>query len=455
MRRIRGCALVLFVLSAACSSKVAHRSAPQQRSPNDPTPAGSDQGTDPQDPTEQGDDGGVVSLDAGGGDHDGGGGGGATCVAAARGWRAMASEATVTKGLNFQMGAPPVWDGREVLVMGSVQPTSCPSGTCPNQIETAAYDPALDRWRLLPNPAITSPYQFASMFTGKSWVLIGTSGPLVAYSFDVATETWTSTKAPLSPGWGVAVTYMASTHEAFVFGGTDGFGLNNAAAAYSDVTHAWRMLPNAPLSPRAGSFATYAGGKVLVAFGFDDPNGDGCCSAIPGTALFDPITNAWTMLDDPPVKPRVANDPKMANALGDGTLASIGFGYSRGFEDPLPPMENDGAMWDVVKSGWTKIPNVGFVDPTRMGFATFVANGKLFVWGGTGEPPPATVNTYYDDGKSFDPGTGTWSTMAMGGPSPRQSAGAVFTGCDAVVYGGSSRTIGKWLPYNDGMLYRP
>lgn len=74
------------------------------------------------------------------------------------------------------------------------------------------------------------------------------------------------------------------------------------------------------------------------------------------------------------------------------------------------------------------------------------------MWGGDSVQETEPFFLWFDDGASWDSRSGTWTLLPSGGPSPRTQALAVWTGCDAIVYGGSP----SGRPYgNDGMILRP
>src|SRR5262249_57445987 len=68
-------------------------------------------------------------------------------------------------------GATAIWDGRELLVVGGA---GAPQGGKPAPLSTIgfAYDPATNRWRLLP-PMESGRFANAAAWTGKTLLLWG------------------------------------------------------------------------------------------------------------------------------------------------------------------------------------------------------------------------------------------------------------------------------------------
>jgi len=99
---------------------------------------------------------------------------------------------------------------------------------------------------------------------------------------------------------------------------------------------------------------------------------------------------------------------------------------------------------------WTAIggpPSERAVDALYQG-ATW-SNGKAFsAWGGMRYFVPT------DAGWTYDEATKTWTALPTSGLSPRIQHTAVWTGSEAIVFGGrSSRSATTGL--TDGKIYRP
>src|SRR5262249_30930709 len=140
-------------------------------------------------------------------------------------------------------GATAIWDGRELLVVGGA---GAPQGGKPAPLSTIgfAYDPATNRWRLLP-PMESGRFANAAAWTGKTLLLWGGAMSLSG--------------TPTVPPHGVAY----------------------------DPTHdRWAPLPQAPLLRRLEPTPARAG-RQLIAWGGAKP-GQKAASAFFDGAAFTP-----------------------------------------------------------------------------------------------------------------------------------------------------------------------
>jgi hypothetical protein len=136
-----------------------------------------------------------------------------------------------------------------------------------------------------------------------------------------------------------------------------------------------------------------------------------------------------------------------------GDFAVAFRGLTAGGDGDFPDVPG-GVAWSAATGTWTSFgnpPMPSFDVDVRDQLAAWSANGRFYVWGGQRFAFSPTSLTYPSDGASWDPITNTWAAMPGGGPTGRASALVVFTGCDAIVYGGST---GTGLA-NDGALFRP
>jgi hypothetical protein len=70
----------------------------------------------------------------------------------------------------------------------------------------------------------------------------------------------------------------------------------------------------------------------------------------------------------------------------------------------------------------------------RYSLASWTAGSKLYAWGGfTIEDGIGLVAR--EDGAVFDTASNTWAALPAGGPPSSRSPIAIFTGCDAIVFG--------------------
>ena len=130
------------------------------------------------------------------------------------------------------------------------------------------------------------------------------------------------------------------------YSGADPTVLHSDGAAYNPSTNRWRVLPPAPLSARNGQTTVWTGSEMVVWGGHDqlEPlhvTSDG--------AAYDPADNKWKVLPPAPLSPR-------ARALGvwtsKGVLILGGFpGVTTGFDNVVV----DGALYNPATNRWHHI----------------------------------------------------------------------------------------------------
>ena len=171
-------------------------------------------------------------------------------------------------------------------------------------------------------------------------------------------------------------------------------------AAYNPTTRAWRQLPAAPISARAGHVAVWTGREMIIWGGYGE-----CCpidsTLHSGTgAAYDPSSNRWRRIADGPA-PWSGDDGREVALAHDGRMFVWRHGQM--------------GVYDPAKDAWTEIAGAPAMpspqsittgDPLAIGAAV---DDTLAVWtGGYAE------DTFY--GLSVDPDTATWrKTKAVSG----------------------------------------
>jgi hypothetical protein len=147
-----------------------------------------------------------------------------------------------------------IWTGRELLVWGSSRTSA--------KAEGFAFEPRRGRWRTIaPSPVIANP----AVWTGRELLVWSGQG-------------MGSASCPC------------------------------AGAAYDPKADSWRSIPQAPfapLGPTPGATATWTGRDLVVTNGYVDR----CLSVTasscyPDVASYDPASDSWEILPDPPVSLR-------------------------------------------------------------------------------------------------------------------------------------------------------
>jgi N-acetylneuraminic acid mutarotase len=146
-------------------------------------------------------------------------------------------------------GASEVWTGSRFFVWGGGQT----GGFCS---DGALFDPATGHWRRLP----------ASPLSPRS----------------LATALWTGSDVVV---WGG---YVGHRPHLDLF--------SNAGAFYDPSTNRWRLLPQAPLSPRARAFLAWTGHTVIVFGGVNTTMHTTESFPLPDGATYSPATGQWRRL---------------------------------------------------------------------------------------------------------------------------------------------------------------
>lgn len=181
-----------------------------------------------------------------------------------------------------------VWTGSEAVVWGgwassrdqSVFEAAAPRGG-------AAYDPASDRWRIVPDAPIAGRGSPIAAWTGTEVLVFGgwagEKSPLDGAAWNSVTNRWrTIARSPLT-GSGTVGAWLDGRLIVVT---------SSAAAAYDPARDRWTSLPAAPIRPGWRSAAVAAGRLFIVAFG------DGATPPV-DWAVLDPRADTWTSGEAP------------------------------------------------------------------------------------------------------------------------------------------------------------
>ena len=287
-------------------------------------------------------------------------------------WRRIADPPIPPAG-----GMATVWTGRQVVAWGG---GSGGGGNWQASEDGAAYDPAADRWDVLPRPPIAGRTGASAVWTGR---------------------------------------------EVLFWGGQAGAGTIFAdGAAYDPPAKRWRTLPPAPIGPRTQQQAVWTGKEMVVWGGYGR-----CCpidSVIhdPAAAAYDPATDRWRRIADVP--PAWSGDDGYAATVADGDRPLI---WRRGHLGAYDPAHNS----------WTEVPGTrpplsppmatATIDPVAL---AVVAGGNVYTWVG---------DAGRLDGSAWRPSTSTWRRTA---PLDAQTGSAIVAaGADRlfVAAGQSARIL--------------
>lgn len=167
--------------------------------------------------------------------------------------------------------AAAAWTGEELVIAGGAAAGADP-GTFDDRRDGAAYDPAEDSWRTIPDLPEDSNGATDGVWTGEEFVVpVGTHlNPMAAAAYDPTADEWrTLADAPAVPGVGSDLAWTGE-EVAVVFGALDGEP-GGQAAAYDPGQDSWRDLPDPPTAMGSQPQVVWAGQQLLVISGADDP----------------------------------------------------------------------------------------------------------------------------------------------------------------------------------------
>lgn len=375
------------------------------------------------------------------------------------GWRTMTPSTSV--GFAPRSDAVVLWGRDSMLVYGG----RLPDGTY--STELAGYDPTTDNWIRLPAAPLSGRSHAIAVWTGRKAYIWGgrnatyrhmsSGGVFVPYGPDNG-RWYTIRSAPHILKCDPQGVWSPATQELIVFGctGSAGTGYVAGGMAYKSGAQTWRELPAPPFSARIGARVVWAGDKMVV-FGGGDP---GTRAPFWDGGVYDPVSNTWATINagvSREAAPDLGGEPRIYAAVGltiGRYLEMAGIWGGRPADGATA--FDDGSAYNPDNLSWRSIPPPGSTMPDshRRYVSAWYGADRLFIWGGqrylSGQP-----HTLLDSGASFNPLRGTWTAMEPGGPSARARASAVWTGSDAIIWGGFDQSGGTERLLADGMLYQP
>ncbi|HEY5874683.1 MAG TPA: hypothetical protein VIT64_05255, partial [Ilumatobacteraceae bacterium] len=245
-------------------------------------------------------------------------------------------------------------------------------------------------------------------------------------SSDTDTETDGATPSATTPP---ATTPPATTSPATTSPATTASGSNAATPVPSSV---WGAIAGDPRGAVLYPSVVWTGSEALVVGGLDRTG-----ASVGGAAGYDPATDTWRRLADPP------NGARRINALTAWTGAEM---LVIGGDNPDGSLlVSYGEAYDPELDTWryTASPPIGFVSDRSPAVWT---GHELLVWPWDGGGPTMPITPI-----AYDPITDTWRELPQPPVERRQRAASVWTGTEWVVWGG---TTGE-LELADGAAYDP
>jgi hypothetical protein len=252
-------------------------------------------------------------------------------------------------------GASIVWTGRDLLVWGGYR---YPSGAAVG--DGAAYDPETRRWRKLPSSPLSSRSGQVTVWTGSEMVVWGGTDakPLDdGAAYNPITNTWRAlSQGPLSAR-GAAIGIWTGK-ELVVLGGLYGSGQHYVdGAAIDPHSGSWRAIA-APIPPSghplAWKAAAYVDGQVLAWSEWSTSRriGPGAYSLSGGVDLFSYAvdTDMWRLVPTSPAALPDVEQVLVANQLVIVRGEPIHCGFS------CPILVDATAIYDPVSMAWSRLP---------------------------------------------------------------------------------------------------
>ena len=252
--------------------------------------------------------------------------------------------------------------------------------------------------------------------------------------YDPATNAFTTLAGTMRSGRTNHTATRLPNGRVLLTGGQDnnnGDGLNSAEL-YDPTTQTFTAVAATMRSPRGGhGAALLPDGKVLLAGGFNNSS-----VALNSAELFDPATQAFTALASTMASRR---SDFRAIALPDGKVLLAG-GDNSGI------VFNSAELYDPATQGFTAIAAT-MGSPREAHAMSLLPNGLVLITGGgtLGSAPPANT-VVLDTAELYDPGTRTFTAVAVRMTSPRIGHTQTLLASGAVlITGGGSVTSGSSL----------
>ncbi len=377
--------------------------------------------------------------------NSGGGGQAAPQPKRPPGWRLIAK--APIKGRHSHSA---VWTGKEMIVWGGAER----AGNAPIYLEDgAAYDPAADRWRKLPESPLGPRADHFAAWTGTEMLIWGGNpGTKTAFgnnefgdgaAYDPAADKWRPmARFPLAARFSARAVWSGKV--LVVWGGVraeDGEDAPPLAdgAAYDPEADRWSVLPESPLAGRLSPLAAAIDGDVLISWGFNRDPGQ----AVDG-ARFDPEAKSWA---------KVAPVPSTESAWCFDLAGCVGVDAGS-----RVVFAGEGLVYDTPADRWAAVAPSPMADPFRDGKAMAWTGNRVVLWGGgryTGDAEAPPTEVLADPaGMAYDPATDGWTSLPPAPIAARARTRGVWTGAELVVWGGEGDDKER-VQHADGAAWTP
>jgi N-acetylneuraminic acid mutarotase len=326
-----------------------------------------------------------------------------------------------------------VWTGSEMIVWGG---GDSPHSNMGNFFNTGGrYNPITDSWEPTSTENVPAGRRsHTAVWTGSEMIIWGGGNYPVGDlntggRYNPNTNSWTATSTSNAPGARDSHTAVWTGSQMIIWGGFGIGGYLNTGGRYDPNTDSWTTtaVTNAP-SGRYSHTAVWTGSEMIIWGGTHFPTafGDG--------ARYDPVTDTWTATSN-------MNAP---SARYDHTAVWIGNEMIIWGGATSGGIVNTGGRYDPGTDSWIATSTTNA--PDARGFHTAVWTGnEMIVWGGSD----------FNTGGRYNPDTDSWmNTGANNAPSIREGHTAVWTGTEMIIWGGCS-VRGSIQCFNTGGRYNP
>lgn len=205
----------------------------------------------------------------------------------------------------------------------------------------------------------------------------------------------------------------------------------------------WRALKTPSLAPRASGVAAWTGTELVVWGGIGFP-----CLGHDGLpmadgAAYDPKEERWRKIADSPLIGRTG-----AASVWTGSRLLVWGG--RGGRTSFSP-RSDGAAYDPDQDGWRVLPKGPLA--ARWGHSAVWTGREALIWGGSNDG--STDDIRFKDGARYNPATRKWRALSPAPISARSGHMAIWTGGEMIVWGGVSGSPTDSTFLKDGAAYDP
>jgi hypothetical protein len=312
----------------------------------------------------------------------------------------------------------------------------CANGTCADPWEPVATE-----------GAPTARSNHLAVWTGTQMIVWGGTNnnggfEVTGGMYDPAKYQWTPTAVVGAPSPRKRATAVWSGKYMIVWGGQDSSdAFLNDGAMFDPATNAWTpMSPAAAPGPRAGHIAVWSATKnVMVIWGGTDSAGNPPATYLSSGARFDPGTNSWSQIVNPPT-PNQSRERACATwdsgqdrvfiygGRGDDISGAV---KNKVFPDGNVP----GGLVYLVQSDSFTNANTSTQPSPRVDCTVLTDNTKFFVFGGASAI--SGDSGFLNSGATFD-GQSTWTPFGGSPPAGRHDHTAVLlkNNLRMIIFGG-------------------